>query len=97
MARNYFHVDHKRLREELGKLTDNELFEEYDASNETLHGPDSLGIDMVQDSAVLEGMAVRDRAILKIAGEILRERGAMDAMGNRTAVRSQPQVPELEF
>lgn len=85
MARNSFHVDHRRLREDLSRLTDDALLDEYEAATESLNGEDKMTEDMIQDSAMLEGMAIRDRAVLKVAGDLLRSRGVIDAYGMRRA------------
>lgn len=85
MARNTFHVDHRRLREDISRLSDDALFDEYEAACESLNGDDKMTEDMIQDCAMLEGMAIRDRAVQKVAGELLRSRGVIDEFGLRRA------------
>ena len=77
MARNTFHVDQEQLRTELSALGDDELQDRYNAAWEDVFGTDSMSEDMVQDCAWLEEDRIRNRAIMKITGEIQEERAAM--------------------
>ncbi|MCB9975548.1 MAG: hypothetical protein H6856_07935 [Rhodospirillales bacterium] len=97
MAQNSFHVDHKKLRAELDALPDSELYARYEAANEALHGSESMDIGTIQDSAMLEGMFVEDQAVLKVAGELLMQRGLINQFGLRIekSAGEPPTGPEL--
>ncbi len=85
MARNTFHFDSDKLRAELEALGDDELYERYEDANDSLHGDGSFDNDTVQDCAILEEMAIEDRAVIRIAGELLKQRGVINQFGIRIA------------
>lgn len=78
MGRPSFKNNDKNIRAELNDLETEALTKERDRAHDALYGEGAFNSDIEQDSEWLEELAIQDRAILRIADEILKNRTQAD-------------------